>query len=130
MINLAKFSIIGRIGSVHDTGKVAYVSLASDYTARDDAGNWHKQTDWSSVTVFSDNLRKRLANGGGRVGNLIAIEGPDQDEQLRQGRRDALPDGPDRDRDGGCCISPARMAAKMTPQRNWSGGPQGPRSFH
>ena len=75
MINLAKFSIIGRIGTVRDTGKVTYVSIASDYQTRDDQGNFHKQTDWSSVTVFSDNLRKRLANGGGRVGNLIAIEG-------------------------------------------------------
>jgi len=75
MINLAKFSIIGRIGTVRDTGKVTYVSIASDYQTRDDQGNWQKQTDWSSVTVFSDSLRKRLANGGGRVGNLIAIEG-------------------------------------------------------
>ena len=38
MISLAKFSIIGRIGSVRDTGKVAYVSIASDYQTRDDQG--------------------------------------------------------------------------------------------
>ena len=75
MLNMAQFRIIGRIGTVRDTGKVTYLSIASDYQTRDDAGNWHKQTDWTTATVFSDSLRKRLANGGGRVGNLIVIEG-------------------------------------------------------
>ena len=75
MINLAQFRITGRIGQVRDTGKVAYVSIATDSQVRDEAGNWNKHTDWNTVTLFSDSLRKRLANGAGRVGNLIAIEG-------------------------------------------------------
>ena len=54
---------------------MAYVSVATDSQVRDEAGNWNKQTDWNTVTMFSDSLRKRLANGAGRTGNLIVVEG-------------------------------------------------------
>ena len=75
MINLASFTITGRIGKVHDTGKIAYISIATDYQTRDEQGEWHDNTDWNSVTVFPAHLRKRLGNSAGRAGNLVQVHG-------------------------------------------------------
>lgn len=76
MINNATFQIIGRIGNVNATDKVTNVSVASDRQAKDKDGNWNTETTWNTVTIFSDALRKRLANEKvGKKGNLVILQG-------------------------------------------------------
>lgn len=76
MINNAQFRIIGRIGKVTKLDKVTHISVASDRQVKDADGNWQTETNWNTVTTFSDQMRKRLANAKvGRQGNQIIVEG-------------------------------------------------------
>ena len=75
MINNAQFRIIGRIGNINANGKVTHISVASDRQVKE-GDNWTTKTDWNTVTIFSEALRKRLANEKvGKKGNQIIIEG-------------------------------------------------------
>lgn len=75
MINNAQFQIIGRIGSINANGKVTHISIASDRQVKE-GDNWITKTDWNTVTVFSEALRKRLANTKvGRPGNQVIFQG-------------------------------------------------------
>ena len=40
-----------------------------------DGEGWKTKTNWSSVVVHSEHLRKRLGGSAGRAGNLVAIDG-------------------------------------------------------
>lgn len=76
MINNAQFRIIGRIGKINTQEKVTHLSIASDRQVKDKDGNWTTETNWNTVTTFSDQMRKRIANPKvGRQGNLIIVEG-------------------------------------------------------
>ncbi len=76
MINSAQFRIIGRIGKVTKLDKVTHISVASDRKVKDDEGKWKTETNWNTVTTFSDQMRKRLANSKvGKKGNQIIAEG-------------------------------------------------------
>lgn len=76
MINNAQFRIIGRIGKVTKLDKVTHISVASDRKIKDAKGNWSTETNWNTVTTFSEQMRKRLANSKvGRQGNQIIVEG-------------------------------------------------------
>ena len=76
MINYATFRIIGRIGNIHATDKVTHISVASDRQVKGQDGNWTTKPNWNTVTLFSDSLRKRLANAKvGKKGNLVIFEG-------------------------------------------------------
>ena len=76
MINNATFQIIGRIGNINATGKVTNVSIASDRQAKGQDGKWTTETNWNTVTIFSEALRKRLANTKvGKKGNQVIFQG-------------------------------------------------------
>lgn len=76
MINNASFQIIGRIGKINAHDKVTNLSLASDRSVKKDDGSWDTETDWNSVSIFSEALRKRLDNGQvGKKGNLVIVQG-------------------------------------------------------
>ena len=76
MINNAQFRIIGRIGKVTKLDKVTHISVASDRQVKDTEGNWKTETNCNTVTTFSDQMRKRLANAKvGKKGNQIIVEG-------------------------------------------------------
>ena len=76
MINNATFQIIGRIGNINATDKVTNVSVASDRQAKGQDGKWKTETNWNTVTIFSDALRKRLANAKvGKKGNQVIFQG-------------------------------------------------------
>ncbi|MDD9908653.1 MAG: single-stranded DNA-binding protein [Ahrensia sp.] len=76
MINNATFQIIGRIGSINAQEKVTHISVASDRQVKGDDGKWTSTTDWNTVTVFSEPLRKRLANAKvGKKGNQLIFQG-------------------------------------------------------
>jgi len=75
MINNAQFRIIGRIGNINAKDKVTHISIASDRQVKD-GDNWTIKTDWNTVTLLSEALRKRLANAKvGRQGNQVIFEG-------------------------------------------------------
>jgi len=75
MITHAKFTIIGRIGNTNQRDNVTYISVASDRQAKV-GDEWTTETDWNTVTVLSQSLRKRLANPKvGKKGNLVIFEG-------------------------------------------------------
>ena len=75
MINNAQFRIIGRIGNINTNGKVTHISVASDRQVKE-GDNWTTKTDWNTVTLFSEALRKRLANEKvGKKGNQVIFEG-------------------------------------------------------
>lgn len=76
MINNTQFRIIGRIGSITPLEKLTRVSIASDRNVKDKDGKWLTETNWNSVTVFSEQIRKRLSNDRiGKHGNQLIIEG-------------------------------------------------------
>ena len=75
MITNAQFRIIGRIGNINAKDKVTHISVASDRQVKD-GDTWTTKTDWNTVTVLSEALRKRLANAKvGKKGNLMIFEG-------------------------------------------------------
>ena len=76
MINNATFQIIGRIGNINAQDKVTHISVASDRQVKGDDGKWSTKADWNTVTIFSEALRKRLANTKvGRPGNQVIFQG-------------------------------------------------------
>lgn len=75
MITNAQFRIIGRIGNINAKDKVTHVSIASDRQAKN-GDDWTTKTDWNTVTLLSEAMRKRLANAKvGKKGNLVIFEG-------------------------------------------------------
>lgn len=75
MITNAQFRIIGRIGNINAKDKVTHISIASDRQVKD-GDNWTIKTDWNTVTLLSEALRKRLANAKvGKKGNQVIFEG-------------------------------------------------------
>ncbi|WP_051645241.1 single-stranded DNA-binding protein [Labrenzia sp. DG1229] len=75
MINNAAFRIIGRIGNINAKDKVTHISVASDRQVKE-GDSWTTKTDWNTVTLLSEAMRKRLANAKvGKKGNLVIFEG-------------------------------------------------------
>lgn len=75
MIYNAQFRIIGRIGNINTKDKVTHVSIASDRQVKE-GDNWTTKTDWNTVTLLSEAMRKRLANSKvGKKGNQVIFEG-------------------------------------------------------
>jgi len=68
--------------------------------------NWSKYTDWTTATVFSDSLRKRLANGGCRFGNLIVIKGRIKSSSFDKDGETVYRTDPGGNRDGGAAFRP------------------------
>ena len=85
MINNATFQIIGRIGNINAQEKVTHVSIASDRPVKGNDGEWNTETNWNTVTIFSDSLRKRLANTKvGRKGNQVILQGSIQSNSFEK----------------------------------------------
>lgn len=85
MINFAQFRIIGRIGKITATDKVTHLSVASDRSVKDSDGNWKPEPCWNSVTIFSERMRKRLANEkAGGQSNQVIVEGSIQENSYEK----------------------------------------------
>lgn len=85
MINNTQFSIIGSINS-----KGTHVSVASDRQVKED-DKWTTKTDWNTVTVFSEAMRKRLdPKKAGKKGNLVIFEGSIQSLELAEFEADLV----------------------------------------
>ena len=85
MINNATFQIIGRIGNINTQEKVTNISVASDRQVKGEDGKWTTKSDWNTVTIFNESLRKRLANAKvGKKGNLVIFQGSIQSNSLEK----------------------------------------------
>lgn len=77
MKNISEFQIIGNIGSIEVTDKVAHLDIAANY-GRKVQGEWQDDTHWNRVTVFGKAL-KRVAKMG--KGDMVHVRG-----RVRQNR--------------------------------------------
>lgn len=85
MIDNATFQVIGRIGNINASDKVTRISVATDRPSKDDNGKWDTKTNWLSVTVFNEALRKRLSNSKvGKKGNKIIVQGSLQENKYEK----------------------------------------------
>ena len=66
---------IAERGNVNQHDKVTHISIASDRQVKQ-GDTWTTRTNWNTVTTFSDQMRKRIANPKiGKKGNLVIVEG-------------------------------------------------------
>lgn len=64
-----------RGGNINAKDKVTHISIASDRQVKD-GDNWTTKTDWITVTLLYEALRKRFANAKvGKKGNQVIFEG-------------------------------------------------------
>ncbi|KPB00684.1 single-stranded DNA-binding protein [Ahrensia marina] len=85
MIDNATFQIIGRIGNINTSDKVTRISLATDRPVKGEQDNWTTKTNWLSVTVFNEALRKRLKNSKvGKKGNKLIVQGSLQENNYEK----------------------------------------------
>jgi len=53
MKNIAEFQIIGRVGVVEKIGSTMHVTIASNYSYKDEGGEWRDDAHWNEVVVFT-----------------------------------------------------------------------------
>lgn len=71
MRNISEFRIIGRVGRIDVSDKVAYINVAANYGRKVD-GEWQDDTHWNRVTVFGKAIERVQKMG---AGDLIHISG-------------------------------------------------------
>ena len=49
-----EFKIIGRVGAIKDVGTTVRVSIASNYSRKDNRGEWVESVKWNEVTIFNE----------------------------------------------------------------------------
>jgi single-strand DNA-binding protein len=54
MSTIAEFKIIGRVGAIKDVGTTVRVSIASNYSRKDNRGEWVESVKWNEVTIFNE----------------------------------------------------------------------------
>ena len=54
MTGIAEFKIIGRVGAIKDVGTTVRVSIASNYSRKDNRGEWVESVKWNEVTIFNE----------------------------------------------------------------------------
>ena len=54
MTGIAEFKIIGRVGAIKDVGTTVRVSIAANYSYKDNRGEWVENVKWNEVTIFNE----------------------------------------------------------------------------
>lgn len=70
----AEFSLLGRVGKITVFKGVTKVSIASDYSSKDERGEWKENTYWNTVSVFSGKTIEWIDKGL-NPGDLVSIDG-------------------------------------------------------
>ena len=70
----AEFSLLGRVGKITVFKGVTKVSIASDYSSKDERGEWRENTYWNTVSVFSEKTIEWIEKGL-NPGDLVNIDG-------------------------------------------------------
>lgn len=71
MQNIAKFRIIGRVGTITEHDKVTKVNVVDNYN-RQENGEWVTDTHWNEVTLFGKLIERATK---AQKGDLVYITG-------------------------------------------------------
>jgi single-strand DNA-binding protein len=74
MRNIAEFALIGRIGAIKKVGSTTRVTIASNYSHKDDQGEWQDVAYWNEIVIFSTSLKNYIENHIGK-GDLVHARG-------------------------------------------------------
>ena len=74
MRNIAEFQLIGRVGSIDVRDNVVNLSVAANYSRRDDKGEWTDDTYWNRVSIFGEKTRSYVAEKV-QKGDLVHVRG-------------------------------------------------------
>ena len=90
-MNIAEFTILGRVGKIKPFDGKTNVTICANYSFRNRNGERDSAAHWSEVTIFAEATRDyrlhRQIRQGGRFGHRA---GPDQAVELHPQRRDGL----------------------------------------
>lgn len=79
----ATFSITGNVGQVRQVGSTTKVSIASNYSRKDNRGTWVDDPHWNTVTIFHEPTQKYIRDYV-RKGDLVRVTGV-----MREGKYEA-----------------------------------------
>jgi single-stranded DNA-binding protein len=74
MGHCAEFQIIGRIGKIKKVGATLRVTIAANYSYKDDRGDWAERTRWNEITIFNDG-RQGYVERNLKSGDLVRATG-------------------------------------------------------
>ncbi|CAN2536494.1 MULTISPECIES: single-stranded DNA-binding protein [unclassified Methylosinus] len=74
MKNIAEFQLIGRVGAVKKVGSTTHVTIASNYSYKDEGGEWRDDPHWNEVVVFSTVTTRYIEKYIGK-GDLVHARG-------------------------------------------------------
>jgi single-strand DNA-binding protein len=74
MRNIAEFQIIGRLGAIKKVGSTTRVTIASNYSYKDESGEWRDDAHWNEVVVFSRSTISYIEKHVGK-GDLVHARG-------------------------------------------------------
>src|SRR5208282_65979 len=67
MTGIAEFKIIGRVGAIKNVGTTVRVSIAANYSYKNNQGDWIENVKWNEVTIFSEStqgfVKRNLTKG-------------------------------------------------------------------
>ena len=70
MSQCAEFHIIGCIGKIKKVGATLRVTLAANYSYKDDRGDWAEKTRWNEITIFNE-VRQGYVHRNLKPGDLV-----------------------------------------------------------
>lgn len=73
MFDIARFHIIGRVGSVKPFDKATRVSIATNASYKDQ-GEWKDRTFWNEVVIFDRQTRGYIEKNL-EIGDIVRVEG-------------------------------------------------------
>ena len=74
MSQCAEFHIIGCIGKIKKVGTTLRVTLAANYSYKDDRGDWAEKTRWNEITIFNE-ARQGYVQRNLKPGDLVRATG-------------------------------------------------------
>jgi single-stranded DNA-binding protein len=74
MKSIAEFQLIGRVGVVKKVGSTTHVTIASNYSYKDEGGEWRDDPHWNEIVVFSATTTRYIEKYIGK-GDLVHARG-------------------------------------------------------
>lgn len=75
MRNIAEFTLIGRVGTIKQVGKIVRVSICANYPFKDDKGQWKDDSHWNDVTIFTKAIQSYVASTSARATWSTRVDG-------------------------------------------------------
>ena len=74
MKNFAEFDILGRVGKIETLSGATRISIASNYSRKQDDGQYADDPHWNTVVVFSESTRRYVGEHVAK-GDLVLARG-------------------------------------------------------